>query len=67
MHTSANEYVARLKNLGMQIDDAIFIVNDFLRELDFTGLNAYVGEFKQIRSEAIMNGISLLEPKSSST
>lgn len=67
MHTNASKYVAQLKNLGMQIDDAIFIVNDFLHELDFIGLTEYISEFRQIRSEAIMNGISLLEPKPSTT
>ena len=41
-----HEYIMRLCRCGMRIDDAYTVVNDFFRELDFDGLDAYVEQYE---------------------
>lgn len=42
------DYVAKLVSCGMRIDDAMVLVKDFERELDFDGLADYVNEYENL-------------------
>lgn len=46
------EYVRRLCNCGMRVDDAYTVCNDFYRELDFDGLKEYVKQ-KELVAEMV--------------
>ena len=43
------EYISELCSLGMRIDDAYVIVNDFFREANIDGLKDYIKEYRDIR------------------
>ena len=43
------EYIAELCGLGMRVDDAYVVVNDFFRELDIDGLKDYIRQYRAIR------------------
>jgi len=45
-----HEYIRRLTNCGMRVDDAYTVVNDFYRELDFEGLEDYVSGYEVMTS-----------------
>ena len=38
MHCGSQNYIDRLTACGMRIDNALVLINDFLRDLDFDGL-----------------------------
>ena len=42
------EYIDRLTQAGMRPDDATVLVMDFMRELDFDGLEEYVAEYEAL-------------------
>ncbi len=44
------DYVERLCAAGMRLDDAVVLVNDFQRELDWDGLADYVEEYERLMS-----------------
>ena len=41
-------YLDRLTACGVRIDHAVVIVNDFLRDLDWNGLNDYIRELEYL-------------------
>ena len=45
-------YLDRLTDCGVRIDHATIIINDFLRELDFAGLDAYCTELERLHGMA---------------
>lgn len=45
------DYIDRLTSCGVRIDHALVIVNDFLRELDFEGLENYCTELEMLYEE----------------
>lgn len=47
MHCGSQNYIARLTACGMRIDNAVVLINDFLRELDFDGLADYCKELER--------------------
>lgn len=44
-----SEYIGELCSLGMRIDDAYVIVNDFFRESNVSGLEDYIREYRDIQ------------------
>ena len=42
-----HDYIRRLCNCGMRVDDAYVVCNDFCRELDFDGLVDYVDQYEK--------------------
>lgn len=48
-----DEYIARLIACRFRVDNAIVVVNDFMRELDFDGLAAYVTETERLHGVAV--------------
>ena len=42
------DYLFRLTSCGVRLDDATVIINDFLRDLDFDGLNDYIRELEYL-------------------
>lgn len=41
MENNTQNYIARLRAVGMRLDNATVLVNDFLRDLDWDGLADY--------------------------
>lgn len=46
------DYIDRLTNCGVRLDDAMVIVSDFARDLDFNGLAEYVAELERLHGLA---------------
>lgn len=46
------EYIARLRAVGIRLDDATVLINDFLREQDWDGLAEYVVELERLHGVA---------------
>ena len=41
-------YLDRMTSCGVRLDDALVILNDFMRELDFDGLENYCRELEML-------------------
>lgn len=47
------DYIKRLVAVGLRPADAAVLVNDFWRELDFDGLDAYCAELERLHVAAV--------------
>lgn len=45
---AVEEYIERLENCGLRLDDASVLVNDFLRDWDWDGLAEYVNDLEAL-------------------
>lgn len=51
--TCTQDYIDRLTAVGVRMDDATVLVNDFLRELDWDGLADYCAELERLHVAAV--------------
>lgn len=43
-----DNYLERLTSCGVRLDDALIIISDFMRELDWSGLEDYCREVEML-------------------
>lgn len=53
MPIKTQEYIARLRAVGMRLDDATMLINDFMREQDWDGLVEFVIRIERLHGLAV--------------